>query len=59
MARGRHAKKIDTVHWTYGSFSALAVAAGASVAVNVLAAQHLPETFRAAEPAIAALVITN
>ncbi len=44
MARGSHAKKIDTVHWTYGSFSALAVAAGASVAVNVLAAQHLPET---------------
>ena len=41
--RGRHAKKIDTVHWTYGSFSFLAQGAG-SVAVNVFSAQHLPET---------------
>ncbi len=43
MARGRHEKKIDTVHWTYGSFDAAALAAG-TVGVNVLAAQHLPET---------------
>ncbi len=43
MARGRHAKKIDTVHWTYGSFQFLAQGAG-TAAVNVLSAQHLPET---------------
>ncbi len=43
MARRGHAKKIDTVHWAYGSFSALAFSAG-TVAANVLAAQHLPET---------------
>ncbi len=42
-ARGRFQKKIDTVHWTYGSFTFLAQAAG-SAAVNVLSAQHLPET---------------
>ena len=36
-------KKIDVVHWTYGSFSFLAQAAG-TVAVNVFPAQHLPET---------------
>ncbi len=39
--RGR---KIDTVHWTYGSFSALALTGGSTAAINVLAAQHLPET---------------
>ena len=42
-SRGRFAKKIQTVHWTYGSFEFSALSAGAS-AVNVLAAQHLPET---------------
>ncbi len=36
-------KKIDTVHWTYGSFQFLAQGAG-TAAVNVHAAQHLPET---------------
>ena len=36
-------KKIDTVHWTYGSWDFPAQAAG-TAAVNVLAAQHLPET---------------
>ncbi len=41
--RGRFPKKIDTVHWTYGSFTFLAQGAG-TAAVNVLAAQHLPET---------------
>ncbi len=41
--RGGQGKKIDTVHWTYGSFSALALTAG-TVAGTVYAAQHLPET---------------
>ena len=41
--RGRHAKKIDTVHWTFGSWFTQALSAG-TAAVNVLAAQHLPET---------------
>jgi len=36
-------KKIDVVHWTYGSFAAGALTAG-TVAANVLSAQHLPET---------------
>ncbi len=40
--RGRFAKKIDTVHWTLLQES-LTGSAG-SVAVNALAAQHLPET---------------
>ena len=39
----RHAKKIDMVHWTYGSFSAAGLSAG-TVAETVYAAQHLPET---------------
>ena len=45
MARIRtgRAKKIDVVHWTYGSFSFLAQGSGTS-AVNAFAAQHLPET---------------
>ncbi len=44
MPNGRRSrKKIDIVHWTYGSFSALALSAG-TVAGTVLAAQHLPET---------------
>ena len=42
-SRGRHEKKIDTVHWTYGSFTSGSFAAGTS-AVNVNPAQHLPET---------------
>jgi len=37
------AKKIEVVHWTYGSFVFANQAAGAA-AVNVLSAQHLPET---------------
>ncbi len=41
--RGRHAKKIDTVHWTFGAFGALAFSAG-TFAQTVLSAQHLPET---------------
>ena len=43
MARRGHAKKIDTVHWTYGSFNFDSQAAG-NAAINVLGAQHLPET---------------
>ncbi len=43
MPRGRHAKKIDSVHWTYGSFSFPAQAAGV-IAANMFSAQHLPET---------------
>ncbi len=44
--RGRRtgfAKKIDTTHWTYGSFVFQAQAAG-TAAVNLFSAQHLPET---------------
>ena len=41
--RGRHAKKIETVHWTHFSDSALALSAG-TVAGTLLSAQHLPET---------------
>ena len=44
--RGRRsgfAKKIETVHWTYGSFQFIAQAAG-TIAFNVFGAQHLPET---------------
>ena len=37
--RGR---KIDTVHWTYGSFAF--IQAAGTQAANVLSAQHLPET---------------
>ncbi len=36
-------KKIETVHWTYGSFTFLNQAAGV-VAVQGFPAQHLPET---------------
>ncbi len=43
MARRRSGKKIDFVHWVRMAASSLAQSAG-SVAVNVLAAQHLPET---------------
>ena len=45
MARRRTGfqKKIDTVHWTYGSFISGAQAAG-TIALNVFGAQHLPET---------------
>ncbi len=42
-ARGRFGKKIDTVHWALGSWQARDQAAG-TVALNVLGAQHLPET---------------
>ena len=41
--RGGFQKKIETVHWTYGSWAMFTLAAG-TVAANVLAAQHLPET---------------
>ena len=41
--RSGFAKKIEVVHWTYGSFEFVAQAAGAA-AVNVFPAQHLPET---------------
>ncbi len=47
MAHGRRsgfAKKIDTVHWTYGSAEFSGLAGSGSIGVNVLAAQHLPET---------------
>ena len=43
MARRRSGKKIDFVHWTLITGDASALAAG-SVAVNVSAAQHEPET---------------
>ncbi len=42
--RSGHAKKIDTVHWTGISVSALALAAGGVAGVAASAAQHLPET---------------
>ncbi len=42
--RSGFAKKIDTVHWTYGSFETIALASAGVVAQNVLPAQHLPET---------------
>ncbi len=44
--RGRRsgfAKKIEVVHWTYGSFLFVSQAAG-TAAVNLFPAQHLPET---------------
>jgi len=41
--RSGFAKKINTVHWTYGSWSALALSAG-TVAATVIGAQHQPET---------------
>ncbi len=46
MARRRTGfqKKIEVVHWTYGSFSALGLGSGVTVGVNVFPAQHLPET---------------
>ncbi len=42
--RGGFSKKIDTVHWTLGSFVETGVASGTPVASTVGAAQHLPET---------------
>ncbi len=41
--RGQFQKKIQNVHWTYGSADSLAQAAG-SVGITVFSAQHLPET---------------
>jgi len=41
--RGRHAKKIDTVHWTGGAGQFIAQAAGAAAGL-IFPAQHLPET---------------
>jgi len=42
--RQRHAKKIDTVHWTLGGFVSIALASGGVAAVTAFPAQHLPET---------------
>ncbi len=39
----RHGKKIETVHWTPAIDSTASLSAG-TVAVSLLAAQHLPET---------------
>ncbi len=41
--RGRHAKKIDTVHWL-GTIGNVAALGAGTVADSLLAAQHLPET---------------
>jgi len=41
--RGGFQKKIDTVHWTYGSIDNVARSAG-TTGQTVLPAQHLPET---------------
>ncbi len=41
--RGQFQKKIDTVHWTYGSFANSAQAAG-TFAAQVFPAAHIPET---------------
>ncbi len=41
--RGRHAKKIDTVHWTGAAGQFIAQAAGAAAGL-LFPAQHLPET---------------
>jgi len=43
MPRGRHAKKIQYTHWTYGSADHGALTAG-TAASTVAAAQHEPET---------------
>ena len=43
MARGRFAKKIDSVHWTGTGFAFKGLAAG-TIAQIAIAAQHLPET---------------
>ncbi len=43
MARRRSGKKIDFLHWTFGSGNIGAHSAG-TAAVTMLAAQHLPET---------------
>ena len=42
--RGGFAKKIDTVHWTFGSFQATSLAGTGTAGVTVFPAQHLPET---------------
>ena len=46
MARRRTGfqKKIDVVHWAYGSFEAIALATTGVIGVLVHSAQHLPET---------------
>ena len=41
--RGGYQKKIDSVHWTVGSFTIQGLAAGVA-GITVAAAQHLPET---------------
>ncbi len=41
--RGGFQKKIDTLHWTYGSFGPVARSAG-TTGETVYPAQHLPET---------------
>ena len=43
--RGRHAKKIQTVHWQAGApVNVVGIASAGISGVNLLAAQHLPET---------------
>ena len=42
--RGGFSKKIRETHWTLGSFTVAALNGSTSGAVNVFAAQHLPET---------------
>jgi len=42
--RGRHQKKIDTVHWTLIQEQAIALSVGGTVGSTALPAQHLPET---------------
>ncbi len=41
--RGRHAKKIQSTHWTYSSFASGAQTAG-TFGATLYSAQHLPET---------------
>ena len=44
MPRRRSGKKIDFLHWTYGSGFFASLADGTPMAGTVIAAQHLPET---------------
>ncbi len=55
--RGRHAKKIETVHWTLASpIEAVALSSGAAFAATATAAQHLPETLLRIRGEIIALI---
>ena len=44
MARQRHAKKIDTVHWTVTNPVESVLVGAGTVGINLAPAQHLPET---------------